>query len=189
MQRVEAKGWACLRGARRAPSYVVGTLLVAAVACRSPGDSAVVQFDRARATTAVSAVLDSLHHFASVADEEAYFGLFSPEAVFFGTDATERWTVEQFRAWAHQRFAAGQGWTYVLRAGTRHVEFDPSGSVAWFDEILDNAHYGETRGTGVLRRIDGDWKIAQYHLTIPVPNALADSVVQMIRAMEHPPRQ
>ena len=145
---------------------MVGTLLVAAVACRSPGNSAVVEFDRARATTAVSAVLDSLHQLASAANEEAYFGLFAPEGVFFGTDATERWTVEQFRAWAHQRFAAGQGWTYVLRAGTRHVEFDPTGNVAWFDEILDNAHYGETRGTGVLRIVyhrqpDGTWKLAR----------------------------
>jgi len=173
--------------ARSAVVHVVGTLLVAAISCGQPDDRALVAFDRDRATTAVSAVLDSLHHFASVANEEAYFGLFAPEAVFFGTDLTERWTVQQFRAWAHERFAAGQGWTYVLRPGSRHLEFDPSGTVAWFDEILDNAHYGETRGTGVLRLIDGEWKIAQYHLTIPVPNALADSVVQMIRAMEQPP--
>jgi hypothetical protein len=70
----------------------------------------------------------------------------------------------------------------VPRPGTRHIAFDPSGTVAWFDELLDNAHYGETRGTGVLRRIGGAWKIEQYHLTIPVPNALADTVVKMIRA-------
>jgi hypothetical protein len=29
--------------------------------------------------------------------------------------------------------------------------------------------------------VDGTWKIAQYHLTIPVPNALADTLVLMIR--------
>lgn len=197
MQRVEAtigdrgqrtRVAACLREARRA-SYLAGTLLVAAVACRSQADHAVAAFDRPGATTAVAAVLDSLHQHASVADEEAYFGLFAPEAVFFGTDAAERWTVEQFRAWAHQRFATGQGWTYVLRAGTRHVEFDPTGTVAWFDEILDNANYGETRGTGVLRLSDGDWKIAQYHLTIPIPNDIADSVVGMIRSMGQAPTQ
>ncbi len=137
--------------------------------------------DRAAATAAVSSVLDSLHRNASVANEEAYFGLFAPEGVFFGTDATERWTVAEFRAYAHPFFERGQGWTYVLRAGTRHVEFDPTGTVAWFDEILDNANYGETRGTGVLRLAGDRWKIAQYHLTIPVPNALADTLVGMIR--------
>ncbi len=173
--------------ARRVVPCVVGTMVLAGISCRAPDDRAVAAFNRTRATAAVSAVLDALHYHASVADEEAYFGLFAPEGVFFGTDASERWTVDQFRAYAHRRFATGQGWTYVLRAGTRHVEFGPTGTVAWFDEILDNASYGETRGTGVLRLIDGDWKIAQYHLTIPVPNALADSVVGMIRRMEQPP--
>lgn len=135
-----------------------------------------------RATAAVSAVLDALHHNASVADEDAYFRLFAPEGVFFGTDATERWTVPEFRAYAHPAFQQGRGWTYVLRPGTRHITFDPTGTVAWFDELLDNASYGETRGTGVIRQVNGSWKIAQYHLTIPVPNDLASELVRMIRA-------
>ena len=165
-----------------APSVVPrpAFLLIAAAlcACRpANGDG----FDRAEATRNVSRVLDALHHNASAADENAYFALFAPEGVFFGTDATERWTVDEFRAYAHPFFSQGRGWTYVPREGMRHVEFDPTGHVAWFDEILDNDHYGETRGTGVLRLIDGEWKIAQYHLTIPVPNALADTVVDMIR--------
>lgn len=151
------------------------------MACSAAGDQA-APFDRNEATTQVSSVLDALHHNASVADEPAYFALFAPEGVFLGTDATERWTVEEFRAYAQAPFSRGRGWTYVLRDGTRHIEFDPSGSVAWFDEILDNANYGETRGSGVLRRVDGAWKITQYHLTIPVPNDLAGPVVEMIRA-------
>ena len=136
----------------------------------------------------VAAVLDSLHHLASVANEAAYFSLFAPDGVFLGTDATERWTVEQFRAYAHPVFAKGRGWTYVVRPGTRNVAFDPGGTVAWFDELLDNASYGETRGTGVLRRVGGAWRITQYHLTIPVPNELADTVVRMIRARPPAPR-
>ena len=152
-------------------------LAVLPVACGVPAD-------RAGDTAAVSSILDALHHNAAVADEDAYFALFAPEAVFLGTDATERWTVEEFRAYAHARFETGRGWTYALRPGTRHITFDPAGQVAWFDEILDNASYGETRGTGVVRRMGGAWKIAQYHLTIPIPNALADTVVDMIRAQE-----
>lgn len=152
-------------------------------ACAPAGRGA--SFDQAEATRQVARVLDAFHHNASVPDESAYFALFAPEGVFFGTDATERWTVDEFRPYAHKRFATGQGWTYVPRAGSRHVEFDPTGQVAWFDEILDNEHYGETRGTGVLRLVGGEWKIAQYHLTIPVPNELADTVVQMIRRLRH----
>jgi hypothetical protein len=29
--------------------------------------------------------------------------------------------------------------------------------------------------------VDGQWRIKQYHLTIPVPNELADEVVKRIR--------
>ena len=152
-------------------------VLACLAACALPAD-----IDQNR--NAVTAVLDALHRHAAAADEDAYFALFAPDGVFFGTDATERWTVEEFRAYAHARFATGRGWTYVLRDGTRHIAFDPAGQVAWFDELLDNANYGLTRGTGVLRKVDGAWKIAQYHLTIPVPNALADTVVRQIRALE-----
>lgn len=163
---------------------VGGYLLVAATVagCAAPNDGAAAPFDRTAATAAVSGVLDALHHNASVADGDVYFALFAPEGVFLGTDITERWTFPEFRAWAQERFASGRGWTYVLREGTRHIEFDPTGRVAWFDEILDNANYGETRGTGVLRLADGGWKIAQYHLVIPVPNDLAADLVERIRA-------
>ncbi len=166
----------------------LGSLAVAIVAggCASRHGSRGV--DASPDTTAVAAVLDSLHRDASRADEDAYFSLFAPDGVFIGTDATERWTVDAFRAYAHPIFQQGRGWTYVVRPGTRHIAFDPGGTVAWFDELLDNESYGETRGTGVLRRVDGAWRIAQYHLTIPVPNALADSVVGMIRARpQHEP--
>ena len=167
----------------RHPRRLAWVLLAtaAAVAC-APVDRAAVPFDRSASTVAVSSVLDALHHNASVADEPAYFALFAPEGVFFGTDITERWPVADFRTYVHARFQTGRGWTYVLRPGTRNVEFDPTGRVAWFDEILDNANYGETRGTGVLRMIAGEWKIAQYHLVIPVPNDLAGALVEMIRA-------
>ena len=58
---------------------------------------------------------------------------------------------------------------------------DASGDTAWFDERLENEHYGECRGTGVLRKADGRWRIAQYNLSIPVPNDLASELVERIR--------
>ena len=48
-------------------------------------------------------------------------------------------------------------------------------------ERLDNASLGETRGTGVLLLQEGHWRVAQYNLTIPIPNALAGEVVARIR--------
>jgi hypothetical protein len=130
----------------------------------------------------VEATLDRFHGAASRADGEAYFALFAPEGVFIGTDAGERWTVDQFRAYAVPYFSRGKGWTYVPRL--RHVQLSPQGDVAWFDEILDSRAYGVCRGSGVLRRVGAAWLICQYHLTIPVPNDLALKVVKMIRETE-----
>ena len=142
-------------------------LLLCACATSSPADS----------VPAVNAAVDAFHDAAASADEPRYFGLMAPEFVFLGTDATERWDVHAFREFAHPHFASGKGWKFVPR--DRHVEVH--GDVAWFDERLESASYGECRGTGVLRRIGNDWKLAHYNLTIPIPNDLAKAIVEMIR--------
>jgi ketosteroid isomerase-like protein len=127
--------------------------------------------------SAIGHVLDDFHKAASDADEARYFGHMAEDAVFIGTDATERWDRRTFREYAHPHFAAGRGWTYTPR--DRHI--DIYGDIAWFDELLDNAKYGECRGTGVLRKDKGSWKIVQYSLSIPIPNDVAGEVVNTIR--------
>jgi hypothetical protein len=148
--------------------------LVASEAADAPRDG----------TRPVEAVLDRFHEAASKADGPTYFALFAPEGIFIGTDATERWTVDEFRAYAAPYFSKGRGWTFVPKV--RHVQVSPQGDVAWFDEILESESYGVCRGSGVLRRAGDAWLICQYHLTIPVPNALAHEVVKMIRAGQQP---
>ena len=135
--------------------------------------------DNARA--AVSAVLDALHEAASEADFDRYFSLYANEAVFLGTDATERWTREEFMDYARDPFEAGTGWTY--HPLERHVTIAADGRTAWFDERLENAGLGETRGSGVLAMEEGSWKIAQYNLTIPIPNEMARDVARTIRVL------
>ncbi|MCZ6542377.1 MAG: nuclear transport factor 2 family protein, partial [Planctomycetota bacterium] len=124
-------------------------------------------------------VLDQLHDAASKADGERYFNLFAPDAVFLGTDATERWSIEQFKAYAKPHFEAGTGWTYYM--SKRHIFIDDDASTAWFDEVLHNAQYGASRGTGVLVKLEGDWKIAQYNLMFPIPNDIAKDVIKLIK--------
>jgi len=128
---------------------------------------------------AIEEVLDDFHAAASEADGERYFSHLTAESVFIGTDATERWTKDAFEAFAEPFFDRGTGWTYVPR--DRHVILSADGSLAWFDELLDSESYGECRGTGVLQKLDGDWKIEQYHLTIPIPNSLAKAFIAKIR--------
>ena len=113
-------------------------------------------------------MLDDWHDAASKADEERYFGHFANDAVFLGTDATERWDLPAFRAYAHPYFSQGKAWSF--RAVRRDITLGASGD-AWFDELLETQNLGPARGSGVLlKNPGGQWKIAQYNLSIPIPN-------------------
>lgn len=129
---------------------------------------------------AVGSVLDALHEAASKAQSERYFSLFSDDAIFIGTAVTEVWDIPAFKAFAEPYFSQGKGWTY--HPTKRNIYFSPDKNTAWFDEVLDSESYGVTRGTGVLLRVNNEWKIAQYHLTFPVPNEVADEVTQLIKS-------
>lgn len=131
----------------------------------------------------VAEVLDQLHTAASKADFKAYFKLFHPDAVFIGTDASERWDLPTFQAYAKPHFDAGRGWTY--KPGIRHIQLSPDGRTAWFDEMLDHDTYGTCRGSGVLLRGGKPeaWRVVQYHLTIPVPNDLVKDLVSMMKKL------
>src|SRR5690606_26986076 len=126
--------------------------------------------------------LDDFHAAAAQADAQRYFAHFAPEGVFLGTDPEERWTVDEFRAWAKPAFARESAWIFVPRR--RNVQIAPGGDVAWFDEVAGSAHFGDCRGTGALRRVDGVWRVALYDLTVPIPNALVLDVVERIRSQD-----
>jgi len=158
-------------------TILLPVLLLAA--CASPSEPGMTT---AEAESAVSDVLDALHEAAAQSEFDRYFGLYTEDAIFMGTDATERWTVDEFKEYARVPFQEGRGWTYTMTE--RNVFIGPGGRTAWFDERLENANLGDTRGTGALVLRDGSWKIAQYNLTIPVPNSLARAFVAEIRALE-----
>jgi uncharacterized protein (TIGR02246 family) len=136
------------------------------------------------AQAAVAAVLDDWHAAAAAADEPRYFRHFAPDAVFLGTDGSERWTVEEFRRYAHPYFVTGVAWSF--KPAGRRIAFSPDGSVAWFDEALNTPNLGPARGSGVLVRIKGAWKIAHYNLSVPIPNALLKDFKQRIEDYAKP---
>ena len=53
-----------------------------------------------------------------------------------------------------------------------------------FDEILDNASYGTSRGTGMVTLTPFGWKIEQYALTFQSRMILASSSRAKIKAFE-----
>ena len=135
---------------------------------------------------AVDAVLTAFHAAAASADGKTYFSLLADDAIYIGTDASERWTAEEFKAFAEPYFSKGRGWTYSVTE--RNIVIAPGQTVAWFDEMLVNETYGVCRGTGVLVEEDGLWRIAQYHLTFPIPNNLSREFTQRIKEHDKQPR-
>ena len=121
---------------------------------------------------AIHSQLDRLHQMASQANFDAYFALYAPDAVFIGTDAGERWTIDEFKAYAEPHFSAGRGWTY--KTIERHTMGE--GLVRWFDELLWNEKLGPCRGSGVMVKVGDEWLVSHYVLSLAVPNQIAREV-------------
>ena len=121
---------------------------------------------------AIDALIDGLHQDAHEGNFQTYFDRYTPDAVFLGTDKSERWTIDQFKVYAEPAFEDGHGWTYSVK----ERNWEGEGSTRWFDEVLLNEKLGHCRGTGVVELIDGEWKIAHYALTMLVPNEIAAEV-------------
>ena len=123
----------------------------------------------------VAKVLDDLNTFAANADFKNYFALFADESTYIGTDATEVWDKKQFMDYAKPHFDKGQGWSF--KSLKRNIYFSKDGTYAWFDEILDT-QMKICRGSGVLEKIGGKWKIRQYVLSATVPNEVMSEVIK-----------
>ncbi len=112
--------------------------------------------------------LNSWHKAAADADFEAYFGLMTSDAVFIGTDATENWQLEEFKSFSKPYFDKGKAWSFT--AIERNVYLSTSDdTIAWFDEHL-STQMGVCRGSGIMKKVDGQWKVQHYVLSIAVPN-------------------
>lgn len=128
---------------------------------------------------AINSILDDWHLAATEANFDRYFMHFSGDsAIFMGTDATERWTVAKFKPWAKPYFDDGRAWDFTPIE--RHVYLSDNGETAWFDEALDTPNLGPARGSGVMIRKEETWKITHYILSIPIPNAIVDTVVKQV---------
>lgn len=124
----------------------------------------------------IAAVLDAWHKAAAEAKFDAYFSLMSKDAVFIGTDPTENWQLDAFKSFSKPIFEKGKAWDF--KAVQRHIYVSTDGDFAWFDELLDT-WMKLCRGSGVLKKENGQWKIAHYVLSIAVPNDFTDEVIKL----------
>tara|TARA_B110000444_G_scaffold147192_1_gene137649 strand:+ start:83 stop:601 length:519 start_codon:yes stop_codon:yes gene_type:complete len=131
----------------------------------------------------INEILDSWHRAASKADSLTYFDIIaSDQSIFQGTDDNERWTKSEFKKWSRKYFKSNSAWTFTPKKG-RNISI--RGSTAWFDEQLDSDHMGRCRGNGILVKEADVWKIAHYTLSLPIPNEIADDVIESIRNIDN----
>lgn len=129
----------------------------------------------------INKMLDQWHAAAARSDLAAYFSFFTEEAIYMGTDPKERWRKAEFKAYVTPHFKKGHGWDF--QDLERHIEVSQNGQIAWFDELL-KTHMGICRGSGVLVKTQGHWKLVQYVLSITVPNAKMGAVEKLKKAFD-----
>lgn len=124
----------------------------------------------------IDKLLDDWHMAASNADFDSYFGKMTTDAVFIGTDATENWQNKAFKAFSKPYFDRGKAWSFT--AVERNIYLNETEDFAWFDELL-NTQMKLCRGSGVVKKENGQWKIAHYVLSIAVPNENVGELIQL----------
>ncbi|MDA0681450.1 MAG: nuclear transport factor 2 family protein [Proteobacteria bacterium] len=129
---------------------------------------------------AIGVVIDDFHDAAAHGDKDRYLGHMTDDGVFMGTDEWERWPKQaEFAEYVSGRFKNGAGWKY--RSVERQIRIADSGETAWFDEVLYSEQNGRFRGTGVLSKIDGNWKIAHYAMSFLVLNENWTDVIELTK--------
>ncbi len=124
----------------------------------------------------INDLINKWHKAASEADFETYFAILADDGVFIGTDASENWQIDDFRAFSKPYFDRGKAWSFTTIE--RNIYINKARNFAWFDELLDT-RMEICRGSGVLSKEDGKWRIKHYVLSITIPNEDVDHVSEL----------
>jgi hypothetical protein len=119
------------------------------------------------AQVSLDSLMDKWHSDAAKCRFEEYFSFMDDSFVFLGTAPEERWDKAAFSLFSKPYFDIRKAWDF--KPSNRKWAFYKDLNVAWFDEELDTWMRG-CRGSGVLIKVDGHWKLAQYNLTVLIEN-------------------
>ncbi len=124
----------------------------------------------------IDTALENWHKAAATANFDAYFDLMTKDGVFIGTDATENWQNKEFREFSKPYFDKGKAWNFTTLE--RNIYIQKENELAWFDELL-STQMGICRGSGVMEKVEGDWKVKHYVLSIAIPNDNVSEVTEI----------
>ena len=131
----------------------------------------------------INAFVDEWHDDAANA-RLAYFDKIAPHGIYIGTDKTELWNRDQFKAWAQRFFERKSAWSF--KAVKRNIYMSADKKFIWFDELLDT-QMGPCQASGVIRKTDKGFEIEHYQLAIAVPNEVAEKVTKMVKELDVKP--
>lgn len=123
-------------------------------------------------------LVDQWHKAAASADFEAYFGAMTDDFIFLGTAPGERWDKEAFAAFSKPYFDRGSAWDF--KPFNRQWVTTHSKNIVWFDEDLSTWMEG-CRGSGILIKEKGKWKLAYYNLTVLIENEKIEPFIELRR--------
>jgi ketosteroid isomerase-like protein len=98
----------------------------------------------------------------------------NPDIILYGTDSDER-----LMGWTNIRTAIKDQFSQItdtyISASDQFIKLNCTGNTAWFAETLnynfvykgEAKSYEGLRFTGVLEKMNGEWKIVQAHLSVP----------------------
>ncbi len=126
----------------------------------------------------INQLMDNWHHAAATGDEIVFFNTLGPASIYLGTDASERWTKNEFKSFALKYFERDTAWAF--QPLERKIYYSKKGDVAWFNETLDT-WMDVCRGSGVLEKdANGKWILQHYHLAIAVPNEKVKGYLKLL---------
>ena len=134
----------------------------------------------ATAKSEIGTTLDRWHKAAGDVKFDTYFNMMAPDAIYIGTDATENWTIPQFKAFAKPYFDRGKAWNFTAIQRNIYVI---NQDFAYFDELLET-QMKICRGSGVVKKVGTEWKIVHYVLSMTVPNDKASEVTAIKAPLE-----
>ena len=154
---------------------ILSLFLLALVSCMNE-EEVKKTIDKVGLKKEITILLNDWHKAASNANYTTYFDKMDSISVFIGTDATENWTKKEFEAYSKPYFDNGKAWDFKVLE--RNIYVNEIANFVWFDELL-NTQMGTCRGSGVLEKTDGIWKIKHYVLSVSIPN---DDIQKVILA-------
>ncbi len=123
--------------------------------------------------------MDNWHLQATKANFDEYFNVTSENFIFLGTAPGERWTKKEFMEFSKPYFDNGKAWDF--KAKNRLWNFSTDRKIAWFDEDLDT-WMNSCRGSGILIKKNGKWKLVYYNLTVLIEN---EKIKEFIKLREN----